>query len=1105
MIDNFGRLRYDSATMRTPSALKQFLPFTLYPLPFLLLLSFTALAQPPPPPPPPPQPPGGSILNILEDVKNTKHNLSSSGPGDRRVFTTATSEICVFCHTPHGAAPETIGLGGPLWNRRLSTASYQMYDNTWSFSFEGTMPVNAPTGFSRLCLSCHDGTIALGSVMNAPGSGGYETAIPMVGSPTIGPGETMPLGPGGELTGDTRRLGSGGTVNLRNDHPISFVFDSALVTTKDPELVNPGPSPLRPSQEPLYPAGIGPLRRYAGLVPGQYDSVQCTSCHNPHAVTFPRFLRAPIVDCSNPANPCPGTGLSANSQGQRLVCFFCHDKDRPAGNSYSTSTHAVSQAKHAVYPSLTDSPTNPGYDFDGAHNVGQASCRNCHDPHTAQGAQRLHREGVDTPGGGSSVENTCYLCHSPGPSSGAGIVIQPAPTPSPNERPTLPAGANSGFLIGFGTRIAPDIYTQFAKDHNLSGPTACSNQVNCGSAMNLEHDDAASPRNHQPFFVKRPQEGVEYASVSPPAGENEAAPGLSQPDDITTRHIECVDCHNPHQVTRPTIPGSAGRMKGMKGITHNDRVVGVDVTGLCDPGPSCNREPYIYEVCFRCHGNSVPTLFSGDDNPGSTTFRSNPQPGAQASVPDLSYQGFSNKRLEFSPANSINNLNASNMTSTTADPVRGQYEIGPDAGIGSDPTNGQLRRVGPGLHKSYHPVVAPGRNATRPLFEQLKGAFGLSSQADLTSLTIHCTDCHNNDFYDAYQDGTGFFANLLGPITESTLRATDRVPNASLTVNYTGVTGTRANPPRVSEPIGPHGSDHVRILRAPYNTDIANTGRSFRRNGFDPAQGGIPGPDAPAGNHFNNFLLCFQCHDRAAFDPAYGSQTDPNLTGFFGNAGSAGGNVGAPASIGTPGLWSNNLHMYHLVRTGAYCHECHMNLHSNAQARNTIYGSGSGTIVGVSGSPGYSGNCTAPAAGCVGLPPDLEDGILDGVSDTHLINFAPGGPTGYIGELQPPGPATPVGFDHYANAGVEGVTAPLPVWYFDGSATSGVGDAGRFRCNMRCHGVVMATCHYRAVNSLLDPVNLSVGNEAGGDPTAWCSGGITQESCIQADQTQPGC
>jgi hypothetical protein len=816
----------------------------------------------------------------------------------------------------------------------------------------------------------------------------------MVGSPAIGPGGTMPLGPGGELSGDTRRLGT----NLRNDHAISFVFDSTLVTVKDPELINPGPPPPKPSQEPNFPAGIGPLRRYAGDNPAVYDSVQCTSCHNPHAVTFPRFLRAPIVDCSKAANPCPGTGLSANSVGRRLVCFFCHDKDKPTNNSYNTSTHAVSRAAHVAYPSAPY--PNPGYDFDGVHNVGQASCRNCHDPHTAQGAIRLHREGVDTPGGGDAIENTCYLCHSPN-NTPPGVI-----QPTPFGQPTLPAGTNTGFVAN-GQRIAPDIYSQFAKDRNLGVNAPCdqtpagvlpkpiaSAQTDCGSAMNLQLDDSlGAVRAHQPFFVKLPQEGVEFDDPAPliVGNEDPSGPGAGQPDDLTHRHIECVDCHNPHQVTNPYLVdpiNKAGRIKGMKGITHNNKVVGVETTETgCDPLP-CQREVYVYEVCFRCHGNSVPRLFLGDDFPDSTVFRSNPQPGAQASNQNLSYQGFSNKRLEFSPSNSIGNLTAANMTSTLASPFTGQYEIGQWLNT-FDPVSCPLpcedpqraggdkkRRIGPGLHKAYHPVVAPGRNGTLQLFNQLKDAFGLATQSDLTTLTMQCTDCHNNDYYNAFKTPIAD-PLFMGPLTESNLRlGRDKDPRllgraVSNPGNYNSI--------RVDEPIGPHGSSYIRILRARYNTDIANTSRNFQNDGF-----------AAAGAHFNNFLLCFQCHDRKAFDPYYpgASQTDSTMTGFFGNPPAPGGDVTGGASAG---IWSNNLHMYHLVRTGAYCHECHYNVHSNAQARNTIYGSGADTVVGVGGAPGVGEDCVVGTAGCAGLPPDLEDGIQDGISDTHLLNFAPGG------------------------------------------------------------------------------------------------------------------
>ena len=55
----------------------------------------------------------------VPDVRSTKHNLSITGPGP--VKSTSETQVCVFCHTPHGA--ESVP-GAPLWNRKLSTATY---------------------------------------------------------------------------------------------------------------------------------------------------------------------------------------------------------------------------------------------------------------------------------------------------------------------------------------------------------------------------------------------------------------------------------------------------------------------------------------------------------------------------------------------------------------------------------------------------------------------------------------------------------------------------------------------------------------------------------------------------------------------------------------------------------------------------------------------------------------------------------------------------------------------------------------------------------------------------------------------------------------------
>ncbi|MDH4229771.1 MAG: cytochrome c3 family protein [Nitrospirota bacterium] len=882
-------------------------------------------------------------VEAVEDIASTKHNLSTHGPAasGQAGYTvySASGEICVFCHTPHGGTEGT-QVNGPLWNRHLSNVpgGYKLYDQVWSRSFEGEVHPGAPTGYSRLCLSCHDGTIALGSMINAPGSGGFNSttqeSVPVQqrttsgtqapGAVSGGPsGITMPAGLADDPNanaygGDTRRLGT----DLTNDHPVSFRFDS-LLAQKDAELVDPGP----PLANIAGGSPISPLRRAEGTTQGVFDSVQCTSCHNPHAVTYPKFLRAPIWQ-NDPA-------------GSDILCLNCHNKPGWAG-----STHAVSPAVRSQYPKRGTS--TDGYDFDGTHTVAQTACRNCHDPHTAQGAKRLHREGVGAYAANAedAVESTCFLCHAPNQSAiganAAGYTVAAGdPTNAANPRFTT-------------ATVAPDIYSHFAKDQlqqncqpaNGSVPPVYSPaSTHCGSAMNLK-----LATGHDPVFIANPGEGVELASPNPPAG-NEGIIGLGKPDNA---HIECTDCHNPHQV----VPGN--RLKGMRGIDINGNVVGPGV-------PGNDREAYVFEVCLRCHGNSYVNVFVGDRFPDDTTHRSDPR-DLLPTKPSFSYRGFSNKRKEFDP----------NTPDTAIDHTQ-------------QPVNA-----------AFHPVASPGRNRSPQLDKQLQ----MSGSGLTVNSTIQCTDCHNSDQTSV----------VAGPVTESNLRATD-TPSGFLPLK----------PVFPDYPaIGPHGSTKLRLLRNNYNTDILNPDRCYEGN---PAVGGVPpgsklgctASDGASANHWNNFLLCFQCHDRRAFDPNWpgADRVDPSWTRFF----------GSPAyPSGVPGQgtnwWNGNLHMYHLQWTGAYCHECHYNVHSNVEATNTIYGNGAGGL----------------------LPPDATDGALDGVVNTHLINFGPQ---------------------------AEGTLAAKPVWRYQNN---------RFSCAVRCHGEVMDFCSYQSpdVATTLTPDGTTV---------LWCAGG----------------
>src|ERR1035437_7080834 len=106
-----------------------------------------------------------AVLGQGARIAATKHNLTGSGPGPIRVA--GLNNICSPCHTPHSSNPIA-----PLWNRRDSGTYYQVYTSPTL-----TAVVPQPTGSSRLCLSCHDGTIALGQTYNHRQEVGGSLAI----------------------------------------------------------------------------------------------------------------------------------------------------------------------------------------------------------------------------------------------------------------------------------------------------------------------------------------------------------------------------------------------------------------------------------------------------------------------------------------------------------------------------------------------------------------------------------------------------------------------------------------------------------------------------------------------------------------------------------------------------------------------------------------------------------------------------------------------------------------------------------------------------------------------------------------------------------------
>lgn len=174
-------------------------------------------------------------LTALGQIANSRHNFSSYG--------WSGGEICKPCHTPHNSNTEV----GFLWNHALSNATYTMHEGT------GTAEANIDSR-SRMCMGCHDGTVALDSF------GG------MTGDNFIGPGGLI------------------GT-DLTDDHPIGSdaVYPTATSTSYNP-------------QDASHRVGTGTrvlrLRSWTDSTGTEQWVVGCSTCHTVHNNgNYPHMLR----------------------------------------------------------------------------------------------------------------------------------------------------------------------------------------------------------------------------------------------------------------------------------------------------------------------------------------------------------------------------------------------------------------------------------------------------------------------------------------------------------------------------------------------------------------------------------------------------------------------------------------------------------------------------------------------------------------------------------------------------------------------------------------------------------------------------------------------
>jgi len=678
---------------------------------------------------------GGAEAARESRISATKHNLSASGTGT--VKSTTESQICVFCHTPHGAenAQPT-----PLWNKTLQNTTYTPY--TSSSLDAGTIQgvsAGQPLGSSKLCLSCHDGVLALGSVRVLRGQQNV----------TIGDGTqvSMPAG-SGATTGYTRLLGS----DLTNDHPISVTYDATL-SDRDGELRRPTMTTSADGKTLNRWGTVFGVRSqgdtYKPLLPlsstgsNSAGQVQCTTCHDPHiretdlaAERNIKFLRSNRFQKDQPT--------STYSPTNDIICLACHDKGMQGvgGNSWAYSAHANKQvATHTYKTNAANTREFPSTTSGAATNiqVWQASCLNCHDTHTVAGARRLLREGVDSAVGtaatnsgfaatnlgtggfmsgttGAALEQTCYQCHTDATTS----ILN-----------TIPPNVAKDFGLTYRMRI-----------RSTDQPAGGTETHDVGGNFNDTYNDCTGTANKC---------GADLVEARTQLGHSNA----------NNRHVECTDCHNPHRVVKfQLFSGNAGSITGTpdasgvhkhtdaSGYTHTNVASGVlrgswgvepnytccsfhtPVTGYTvrrgDPGSDTvpntsdpDTKTYVtreYQVCLKCHSSygfgTTPPNLDATNSKGLTPSGTN------------SLTQYTDQAKEFQAPSS--HADDSDV-----------LDLGGDAGAVD--ANANTRN-----HRSWHPVMrATGRTATKRGVTATN-AFRLPWSNDVGAQTMYCSDCHGS-------------------------------------------------------------------------------------------------------------------------------------------------------------------------------------------------------------------------------------------------------------------------------------------------------------------------------------------------------------------------
>jgi hypothetical protein len=208
-----------------------------------------------------------------------------------------------------------------LWNKPAGSATYSSYSST---TIDGD--ILAVGSVSIACLTCHDGTQAMDSVVNAPGMGeglGYladgqmfmdADEIAMLGTDLT---NDHPIGiqysgfdPGsGKIDEDFKGTGEGLQTATINGGPVWWVDTEAT-----PDASRDKSDMILYSR--LNTAGAGNVEPF----------VECASCHDPHNDTEAEVDTGNVDIDGNPIMRSTSVNFLRMANAGSAVCLACHVK-----------------------------------------------------------------------------------------------------------------------------------------------------------------------------------------------------------------------------------------------------------------------------------------------------------------------------------------------------------------------------------------------------------------------------------------------------------------------------------------------------------------------------------------------------------------------------------------------------------------------------------------------------------------------------------------------------------------------------------------------------------------------------------------------------------